>query len=100
MSAMLEGLVAQAESEGARRVTLRAIVEEASALGAQRALALVGLDAGAGADVAQLRQLIEGWRDVKKSAVSAVVSWVVRTVVAALLLGIAFKLGLIPGARG
>ncbi len=100
MTAMLEGLVAQAETEGARRVTLRAIVEEASERGAQRALALVGLDVHAGSDMVQLRQLIQGWRDAKKSAVSAAISWVVRTLVAALLLGIAFKLGLIPQAKG
>ena len=103
-SGMLEGLLAQAESEGARRVTLRAIVEEASALGAQRALLLVGLDAGAGTDMVQLRQLIQGWRDAKKSAVSGAVSalfsGLVRMLVAALLLGIAWKSGLMSGGGG
>lgn len=39
---MLAGLVAQAEAEGARMVTLRALVEEASEVGAQRALEMVG----------------------------------------------------------
>lgn len=98
---MLTGLVAQAEAEGARMVTLRALVEEASEVGAQRALELVGLrDANAGSDMVQLRQLMQGWRDVKKSAVNAVISWVVRTLVAGLLLWTGFKLGLIPTPNG
>jgi len=93
---MLEGLVVQAEAEGAARVTLRAIIEEASELGAQRALEMVGLrDATAGSDIVQLRQLIQGWRDAKKSAVNAMITWVVRMLAMLLLLGLAFKLGLL-----
>jgi hypothetical protein len=82
-------------------VTLRALVEEASEVGAQRALEMVGLrDANAGSDMVQLRQLMQGWRDAKKSAVNAVISWVVRTLAAALLLWIGFKLGVIPAVKG
>ncbi len=98
MSAVLEELVAQAEAQGAARVTLRAMVEEASEVGAERALRSLGLmDERAGSDISELRQLIQGWRDAKKSAVSAVIGWVVRSVVALLLLGLAFKLGLLQG---
>ncbi len=101
MTAMLEGLVAQAEAEGAKRVTLRAVVEEASEIGAQRALEMIGLrDGKAGADIVELRQLIQGWRDAKKSAVSAVFSWAVRSLVALLLMAIAFKIGLVESGRG
>ena len=101
MTAMLEGLVAQAEAQGAMRVTLRALVEEASEVGAVRALRTLGLmDERAGPDITELRQLIQGWRDAKKSAVSAVVAWVVRTCAALLLVGLAFKLGLIERVRG
>jgi hypothetical protein len=101
MTTMLEGLVAQAEAEGAARLTLRALVEEASEVGAKRALELVGLmDASAGSDMVQLRQLIQGWRDAKRSAMSAVIAWVVRSAVALLLLGLAFKLGLLQQGRG
>jgi len=100
MTAMLEGLVAQAEAEGATRVTLRALVEEASEVGAQRALEMVGLrDAAAGSDIVQLRQLIQGWRDAKKSAVNAAITWVVRMLVAMLLMGLALKLGLLDRGR-
>lgn len=101
MTAMLEGLVMQAESEGAARVTLRALVEEASEVGASRALRTLGLmDDKAGHDILELRQLIQGWRDAKKSALSAFMAWVVRTIVALFLIGLAFKLGIVERVRG
>ena len=100
MTSMLEGLVAQAEAEGAARVTLRALVEEACEVGAARALRTLGLmDDKAGPDIVELRQLIQGWRDAKKSALSAIVAWVVRTCVALFLIGLAFKLGLVERIR-
>ena len=92
---MLAGLVAQAEGQGDDLVTLRALIEEATEAGAARALAHIGLhDDRAGADIIELRQLIQGWRDAKRSAVSAVVTWAVRAAVAALLVWIAAKLGM------
>jgi hypothetical protein len=100
MTAMLERLVAQAEAEGAARVTLRALVEEASEIGASRALRALGLDEKAAPDILELRQLIQGWRDARKSALSAVVAWIMRTVLALTLLGLAFKLGWIERVRG
>ncbi|KAB7648175.1 DUF6127 family protein [Polymorphobacter fuscus] len=100
MTAMLERLVMQAEAEGAARVTLRALVEEACEIGAVRALRTLGLDEKAGPDISELRQLIQGWRDAKKSALAAVVAWVVRTAVALLLIGLAFKLGLVERVKG
>ena len=92
---MLAGLIAQAEGQGADLVTLRALVEEAAEAGATRALHSIGLsDDRAGADIIELRQLIQGWRDAKRSALSAVLTWIVRAGVAALLVGIAAKLGM------
>lgn len=100
MSGILAGLVAQAEAQGAARVTLQAIVEEAAQSGAARALQSLGLtDDRAGHDIEELRQLVQGWRDVKKSALRSLVGWLVRTAVALLLLGLAFKLGLVPRER-
>ncbi len=100
MSTILEGLMAQAEAQGAARVTVQAVIEEAAEAGAARALARLGLtDADAGADIGELRTLVQGWRDVKKSAVKSLIGWAVRTVVALLLVGIAFKLGLLQGGR-
>ncbi len=91
---MLAGLLAQSADDGGDLVTLRAIVEEASELGAQRTLAHIGLDdASAHGDVSELRELLQAWRDAKASARSAVIGWIVRGVLALLLLGLAVRLG-------
>ena len=100
MTGILEGLVAQAESQGAARVTLQAIVEEAAEAGAARALKRLGLmDEKAGDDIQELRKLVQGWRDVKKSALRSFVGWLMRSIVALLLLGLSFKLGLLQGEK-
>jgi hypothetical protein len=93
--AMLAQLLAQARDEGAELATLRAIVEEAGELGATRALARLGLsDPGAEQDMRELRELLGAWRDAKRSAWKALVEWIVRLALAALLVGIAVRLGL------
>ncbi|HYZ48253.1 MAG TPA: DUF6127 family protein [Sphingomonas sp.] len=93
--ALLASLLAQVEAEDASRATLRGVVEEACELGARRALASLGLeDAQAGQDMRELRSLLGAWRDAKKSAVQAVVSWFVRLMLALVVLGIAVKTGL------
>lgn len=97
---MLARLIAQAEDEGGDLVTLRAIVEEASDLGAVRVLTRMGLaDTSALTDMAELRQLLGAWRDAKASAWRAVVTWVVRGLLALLLLGIAVRIGLMELVR-
>lgn len=91
---MLARLIAQAEGAGADLVTLRAIVEEASELGAARVLRRMGLnDAEAREDLSELRQLLAAWRDAKRSAWRAAVGWVVRGVLALLLVGLALRAG-------
>jgi hypothetical protein len=42
----------------------------------------------------ELRELLQAWRDAKKSAWKAAVNWAVRIGLAALLVGMAVKLGL------
>ena len=94
---MLAGLIAQAALDGGDLVTLRAIVEEASEVGAGRALARLGLsDEAAQDDLDELRELLGAWRAAKASAWQAAIEWVVRGVFALLLIGIAVRLGL-PG---
>ena len=93
---MLARLVAQAEGgPGAMdMVMIRALVEEASELGAGRALERLGLaDRRAEGDVRELRELLRAWRDAKKAARSAVIGWVVRIGMALVLLGVAVKVG-------
>ena len=91
---MLAGLIAQASNEGSDLVTLRAIVEEASEVGADRAMARLGLsDDHAQDDIDELRELLQAWRDAKASASKAVIQWIVRGVLALLLIGIAVRIG-------
>jgi len=94
-AAMLARLMAQAEGEGADLGTLRALVEEASENGAERALGALGLaDPKARRDMDELRELLQAWRDAKRSAWKAVVGWIVRVGLALLVVGMAVKLGL------
>jgi len=99
--ALLARLMAQAEGKGVDLITLRALVEEASQAGATRALGALGLDdPRARRDMDELRELLSAWRDAKRSARQAVVGWAVRIVLAALLAGMAFKLGLLELLHG
>ena len=98
---MLARLVRQAEEDGAELVTVRALVEEASELGAGRALARLGLsDAGAEKDVRELRELLGAWRDAKRAARNAVVGWIVRGCLALVLMAVAVKVGVFGVLRG
>ena len=94
---MLTKLIAQAASEGGELVTLRAIVEEASELGANRVLERIGLgDRQAQDDIDELRELLGAWRAAKASAWKAAIEWIARGAMALLLIGIAVRLG-VPG---
>ena len=98
---MLAGLVTQAEREGASRVTLRALAEEWSEAGAERALDRLGLsDPAARVDLGELRQLLGAWRDAKRTARNELVHWVVRVGLALLLMGLAVRFGLLAAIRG
>ncbi|NMW32836.1 hypothetical protein HKD42_12260 [Altererythrobacter sp. RZ02] len=92
---MLAGLVSQAAAEGGELVTLRAVIEEATELGAERAMQRLGLsDENAQDDIDELRELLQAWRDAKASASKAAIAWIVRGILALLLIGIAVRLGL------
>ena len=74
---------------------LHELIAEASEQGAKRALARLGLDdPAASKDMAELRELLSAWRDAKRSATKAAVGWVLRMVLALVLIGLAVKLGL------
>lgn len=91
---MLARLIAQAATTGGDLVTLRAIVEEASELGAARVLQRMGLDdESAPDDLSELRELLQAWRDAKASAWKAAIAWLVRCALALVLVGIAVRLG-------
>jgi hypothetical protein len=99
--ALLASLMAQAEGRGVDLVTLRALVEESSQAGARRALASLGLDdERARRDMDELRELLSAWRDAKRTAWRAVVTWLVRLLLAMVLIGMAVKLGLLELLHG
>ena len=78
-----------------------ALLEAASEMGARKALARLGLaDEAARNDINELRELLGAWRDAKLSARREVVNWVIRALFAALLIGLAVKLGLTDLVRG
>ncbi len=93
-TATLTSLVLQAEEDGVSLTTLRGLVEEASDLGAERALSRLGLsDDSAQDDIDELRELLQAWRDAKASAWRAALDWLVRGLLALLLIGIAVRTG-------
>jgi hypothetical protein len=97
----LASLVAQAEGEGAARLTIRALAEEASECGAARALDLLGLaDPQARSDLDELRGLLGAWRDAKRAARNEVIGWIARVSLALLLLGLSLKFGVVGLVRG
>jgi hypothetical protein len=80
---------------------LSELAEESSQAGARRALASLGLDdPRARRDMDELRELLSAWRDAKRSAVKAVVAWVVSVMLALLIAGMAIKLGFLEALRG
>lgn len=98
---LLATLLAQAEGRCLDVVSLRALVEESSQAGARRALASLGLDdERARRDMDELRELLSAWRDAKRTAWRAVIGWLVRIGLAAVLIGIAVRMkwaGMIGG---
>lgn len=67
---------------------LEVLLERAAHRGACRALKDVGLeDDGAANDIRDLRQLIDGWRDVKKSVIHTFAKWVVLVILGIISVG-------------
>lgn len=55
---------------------LETLLDQAAERGAKKALERVGLhDDMAGKDISDLRTLIDGWRDIKRTVVNAIVKW-------------------------
>ena len=88
--------VRQAKDQQVADETIYLLIEQASEEGAARALAQLGLsDANAGADISELRNLLDSWRDTKRTARQIVIRWIIRMCLSALLIGLAVKLKLI-----
>jgi len=73
---------------------LEAALLEAATRGAKEALRSVGLnDENAQGDLRDLRGLLASWKEVRKSALQAVVKLLVTALMGALLLGVGVKIG-------
>lgn len=92
-SFVLAELMAQACTEGAYPLTLRAIVEEASEIGAKRALQEIGFDdPKVIKDVRDLRDLLSAWRDVKRIMWQNILSYITKAFLALIVLTVFVKL--------
>lgn len=93
---LLAKLVASTPGAAIDYVVLGSFIEEACEAGAYRALESLGLaDEKARRDMDELRELLGTWRDVKRSAWQAAASWLVRILLALLMLGMAYRLDLL-----
>ena len=64
------------------------MMEVAAEKGARRALERIGLhDDDAGRDINDLRTLIDGWRETKRTVTQAVTKWITMGLLGALALG-------------
>ena len=76
------------------RDLFQAALDEAAERGAQKALAALGLsDATAGDDIRDLRGLIAGWRDAKRTVIQTFFRAVTVAVLSALVAGAWVKWG-------
>lgn len=67
---------------------IEAMIDAAAEKGAKRALEKVGLhDDEAGRDIADLRTLIDGWRETKRTVTQAITKWVTMGLLGAMALG-------------
>lgn len=76
------------------------LLDRAAERGAERCLAHLGLENGSAAkDIRELRDLLEAWRDARRTAWQTTVKVVTTGVLAALLVGAAIKLKLMGGGQ-
>ena len=67
---------------------IEALLQQAAQEGAREALTRIGLsDDTAANDVRDLRQLIDGWRDIKSTALKTVVRWCIVAILGVLSVG-------------
>lgn len=83
-----------------RRDDFEDLLERAAEKGAERVLVHLGLENGKAArDIRELRDLLEAWRDARRTAWQTVVKVVTTGLLAALLVGTAIKLKLMGGGQ-
>jgi hypothetical protein len=83
-----------------RREDFEDLLDRAAERGAERCLAHLGLENGhAARDLRELRDLLEAWRDARRTAWQTTIKVVTTAILAALLVGAALKLKLMGGGQ-
>ncbi len=83
-----------------RRVDFEDLLDRAAERGAERCLAHLGLENGSAArDIRELRDLLEAWRDARRTVWRTVIKVATTGLLAALLVGAAIKLKLMGGGQ-
>ena len=76
------------------------LLDRAAERGAERCLAHLGLENGhAARDIKELRDLLDAWRDARRTAWQTTVRVVTTAILAVLLVGAAIKLKLMGGPQ-
>ena len=83
-----------------RREDFDELLDRAAERGAERVLAHLGLENGhAARDIRELRDLLEAWRDARRTAWQTTIKVVTTGLLAVILVGAAIKLKLMGGAQ-
>lgn len=83
-----------------RQEDLDDLLTRAAERGTERCLAHLGLENGSAArDIRELRDLLEAWRDARRTAWQTTIKVATTGILAALLVGAAIKLKLMGGAQ-
>jgi hypothetical protein len=84
-----------------RRDDFDELLDRAAERGAKHCLASLGLEnnGSAAKDIRELRDLLEAWRDARRTAWQTTVKVITTGILAALLVGVAMKLKLIGGPQ-
>ena len=83
-----------------RREDFDELLDRAAERGAERCLAHLGLENGSAAkDIRELRDLLEAWRDARRTAWQTTVKVITTGILAVLLAGAAIKLKLMGGPQ-
>ncbi|PAT42000.1 DUF6127 family protein [Vandammella animalimorsus] len=83
-----------------RREDFDELLDRAAERGAERCLAHLGLENGhAAKDIRELRDLLEAWRDARRTAWQTAIKVMTTGILAVLVVGTAIKLKLMGGAQ-
>ena len=83
-----------------RREDFDELLDRAAERGAERCLASLGLENGSVArDIRELRDLLEAWRDARRTAWRTTIKVATTAILATLLVGAAIKLKLMGGGQ-